>query len=739
VSFFALAAFCAAHYSVLVSDASAKRVIGLVAVATAGGAALALTARMRGRRFLRTALRVAIALATFGGGLVVTGLAARLLLPGNWDEIGDGLDRGFGGLDSFQWPYGGSDPWVRLTLLLGMPLLVVPAALLAFWPVKRRESALRWCALALLLVAYGTGVAELGLGAWALRGSALLVVMAAWLWLPRLRPRDTVPAALAVLACGLLALPLASGLDREQPLLNFRSWNWFKQADAGTAFQWDHSYGPIQWSRSGTTLLQVKAPKPHYWKAETLDRFDGVRWLHSQSPFKRGDAAADIPQPSNRRWVERISFTVRKLRTQLVVGAGTTFQVHTGKAVADEPDGTIRLLDPALEEGDTYSVASYVPDPTGAEMRAAPDAFPQRLISYTAFDLPHPGDSGLRTNGPTTAQRSELSTSHTIVPSFPNEALKSGDVQRVLDSPYARTYLLARRLARNQSTRYDTVRAVEAYLSKSFDYSEKPPNRRYPLASFLFDDKIGYCQQFSGAMALMLRMNGIPARVATGFTPGFYDFQAKEYRVRDLDAHSWVEVWFTGLGWVPFDPTPSLAPASSQSDSLNAASAARGASADHGSTGPTKKAPSSSTSGGSTASGGGSGSRLWLLALGTLVLFALALGLLLATAALRRRPHFHGAAEGAVDELRAALRRLGHDYPERTTLTELERRLRITAGPSAARYVSLLRQHRYAPPGHAEAPTPHDRRELRRALTAGGGMLARLRGLLALPPHPRAR
>ena len=66
-------------------------------------------------------------------------------------------------------------------------------------------------------------------------------------------------------------------------------------------------------------------------------------------------------------------------------------------------------------------------------------------------------------------------------------------------------------------------------------------------------------------MALLLRMGGIPARVATGFTSGSYDRKAKEYVVRDLDAHSWVEAWFPDYGWVTFDPTPSAAPPRSQS------------------------------------------------------------------------------------------------------------------------------------------------------------------------------
>ncbi len=74
----------------------------------------------------------------------------------------------------------------------------------------------------------------------------------------------------------------------------------------------------------------------------------------------------------------------------------------------------------------------------------------------------------------------------------------------------------------------------------------------------------GYCQQFSGAMALLLRMGGVPARVASGFTSGSFDRSRDEWVVRDVDAHSWVEVYFPGQGWVAFDPTPEVAPPRAQ-------------------------------------------------------------------------------------------------------------------------------------------------------------------------------
>ena len=84
-----------------------------------------------------------------------------------------------------------------------------------------------------------------------------------------------------------------------------------------------------------------------------------------------------------------------------------------------------------------------------------------------------------------------------------------------------------------------------------------------PLEHFLFDTKAGYCQHFSGAMALLLRFGGIPTRVATGFSPGGFRKSQGEWVVRDRDAHSWVEAWFDGIGWVTFDPTPTATPARS--------------------------------------------------------------------------------------------------------------------------------------------------------------------------------
>ena len=320
----------------------------------------------------------------------------------------------------------------------------------------------------------------------------------------------------------------------------------------------------------------------------------------------------------------------------------------------------------------------------------------------------------------------------------PYQQFDRDTVRQIRRSPYARTYALARSLAEGQPTTYDVVRNTERWLQRELRYSERVPTRAYPLPGFLFEDKVGYCQQFSGAMALMLRMNGIPARVAAGFAPGIYDQATKEYRVRDLDAHSWVEVYFDDIGWVPFDPTPSAAPAEAQAAGTDSASAARGGT-DRGAAEGTRQREQSAGAGPDSAGGGGSGPAWWLVPVVLLVLGAVSVAGFWIYTVVHERRHRRGTpGDAQLAELRSALERMGHDVPPRTTLAALERRLRSLVGPAAARYVGQLRARRYGPPGRA-APGRADRAALRRELARSGGRLGRFRALLALPPRSPSR
>jgi hypothetical protein len=117
---------------------------------------------------------------------------------------------------------------------------------------------------------------------------------------------------------------------------------------------------------------------------------------------------------------------------------------------------------------------------------------------------------------------------------------------------------LARTLTASAANNYDRAAAIQSYLRTNFQYTLDPPaiEPDDPVGSFLFRSKSGYCEYFAAAMAVMLRTLDVPSRLANGFQTGSYNRIGKDFVVRARDAHSWVEVYFTGYGWIPFDPTP---------------------------------------------------------------------------------------------------------------------------------------------------------------------------------------
>jgi protein-glutamine gamma-glutamyltransferase len=201
--------------------------------------------------------------------------------------------------------------------------------------------------------------------------------------------------------------------------------------------------------------------------------------------------------------------------------------------------------------------------------------------------------------------------------------------------------------------------------------------------------------------------------VSTGFTSGSYDRKAKEYVVRDLDAHSWVEAWFPVYGWVTFDPTPSAAPPRSQSSERG--NAAIGDVPDLGGAGAVDPRTGLAAEDGPP----------WAL---YGVLGVLAALLLVGSG----YAYLHRSGRPApLPELERALRRTRRNPGPGATLQALE--AAFASSPDAAGYVRALRDQRYSDRG--DPPTRRQRRGLRSELGRGGGLLGRLRAWWALPPR----
>jgi len=117
---------------------------------------------------------------------------------------------------------------------------------------------------------------------------------------------------------------------------------------------------------------------------------------------------------------------------------------------------------------------------------------------------------------------------------------------------------LAEEITAQAPSNYEKAAALEQYLSSHFGYTLELPRslERDPVANFLFERKHGHCEYFASSMAVMLRSLRIPSRMVTGFRGGEYNDLTGQYVVRASDAHSWVEAYFPGSGWISFDPTP---------------------------------------------------------------------------------------------------------------------------------------------------------------------------------------
>jgi transglutaminase-like putative cysteine protease len=716
IGFAGLASFGALQWGRLLAPGAGGAMLGALVAALAAGGALTTVARARPSARRRWAAGLVAAIVLLLVAFAGAGVPASLLLdPRGWGELARGIGDGLNAIPSVTVPYGGAEEWTRAVLILGGAALIGLAALLAFAPRRDGRFGYPVAAAVALGTLYASPVIQRHADHPFVSGLAFAMLLALFLWLERVERRNTATAvAIVTIAAvaGLIAAPRLDGnalLDYEQLAQSL------SQAQT-TQYSWNHSYGPLDWPRDGREVLRVSSPRRAYWKAVNLTAFDGLHWVQDAD---QPGTSADITGVPDRDWIQTIRVTIRALRSTDFITAGTVLGIADRGTRGLAPGVPDTTADRVLKRGESYRAAVYVPRPTTRQMRAAGNDYPRVVHSDYGF-MRVPSRRPGQPDGEQTVGLSFWGDS--VAPGA--QALTTGAFQR---SPYAGVYDLARRLRAQSSTPYDFMRAVERYLARGFSYSETPPASRVPLADFLLRDKVGYCQQFSGAMALLLRLGGVPARVSAGFAPGSLDDKSKEYVVRDIDAHSWVEVYFPGLGWVTRDPTPSASPARSQTADL----ATAGTLSDVTLGGRSERVLGGSTDRGRAStpatSTNAEGSSLGLVVLGgalaVLVLAALAV-------VLRRRRRRPPAIEDELAELRRALRRSGRDPQPHLTLELLAARL---GGTAAEGYVRTLAAARY---GYESARPSRDQRAgLRRELAAGLGLRGRARAWWALPPR----
>lgn len=260
-------------------------------------------------------------------------------------------------------------------------------------------------------------------------------------------------------------------------------------------------------------LFRVESPEPLLWRGGTLDYFDGIRWSSTTEPeMDYGEEVAE--GVATRTVVQEVD--ILQAETDLLFGGYRMVDVSVPGA-SQSTDASWSTSTP-LTQGFSYRVLSQIPQPTTEQLTESGTAYPAE-VREKFLQLPE---------------------------GRPQVLLDTADRIR-------RDYDLA------EATPYEKARAIERYLiyDGGFTYNLDVDYNRADQAieEFLGDGKEGFCTQFATSMALLARELDVPSRVVYGATTGKEE-DDNEYIVTGYNMHTWVEIYFPGVGWYPFEPTP---------------------------------------------------------------------------------------------------------------------------------------------------------------------------------------
>ena len=258
----------------------------------------------------------------------------------------------------------------------------------------------------------------------------------------------------------------------------------------------------------------VEVPR-HYWRSGLFATYTGPGWQPLDETFTELPLSEAGSLPVG-RYPLRQQFEIVASHGEALFAVSQPISGSEAASVfvGQRGDGTTLLRGTA----NNYSVMSWATRVTVAELRAAPTDVPPELAAVY-LQLP---------------------------PDLP---------QRVRD--------LAGEVMGGARDNFDRAVLVQDYLRAGFAYDlsvPPPPDGRDAVDYFLFEQRGGFCSHFASAMAVLLRAEGVPVRVATGYAMGEYDYERAAYRVPGAAAHAWPEVYFPGYGWVEFEPTPAQPP-----------------------------------------------------------------------------------------------------------------------------------------------------------------------------------
>lgn len=283
--------------------------------------------------------------------------------------------------------------------------------------------------------------------------------------------------------------------------------------------------GPINLSNAPVMVVYAPEGYRYYWRSKVFDTYAGGRWWSNVDARANSDFGL-------LRQEEQGTYLLRQnvqQRFQMVVPA--TRLVYA----APQPLSFSSL--PI-----TYDLIFTTPS---EEYATVASALSRRLLET--------GDIYGAISSISIADETSLRAAGTDYPAWVRERYLA-----LPPSVTARTRRLSDQIAAGHDNPYDVARAIESYLRQNIAYNDQvpaPPEDAEPVDYLLFERREGYCVYYASAMAVLLRAQGIPARVAAGFAQGALDPEINGYVVAESDAHTWVEAYFPSYGWIEFEPT----------------------------------------------------------------------------------------------------------------------------------------------------------------------------------------
>lgn len=393
-----------------------------------------------------------------------------------------------------------------------------------------------------------------------------------------------IEATVAILFVAFIVLPPLSSADISGMLIpgvmHADSFHPFGIGGSGSSSVSVGSVGYSETVRPGSQLtaksksvMLVTGDSPiyyPYWRGIALAGWDGIEWYElpstpevpvRQQPVLAPRAALprdDLPANTARIQVLHNTFHVLVSPDQT---ANTVFSAGEILSVDNQPTTVRGIMSsvPSPASGSTPALVNVAGDNTTATFDTVDKIhFAKRLQAPYTFSV---------TEAVPNVDVQDLQNAGTDYPAWLGPYIALYQAGRIHDgystARDADIAALAQDIVRaaGATTPYDQAKAIESwFIAKGrFTYILKPPTAPpgvRPLDNFLFNTKKGFCQDFSTAMNVMLRTLGIPSRQMSGFSQGVLDDKTHQFFVNAVEAHSWVEVFFPGYGWIPFEPTP---------------------------------------------------------------------------------------------------------------------------------------------------------------------------------------